>query len=125
MGSEVTTRDPLIRTASGYGRRVTDEHPVDPERVAAARDRALPVDDARDRAAVLALLADPLRARLLVVLAAAHEMRVGDRALALDASEDSTSYALRALRSDGLLPCRTEGRRLARLRLERVPVDDG
>jgi len=58
----------------------------------------------------LTLLADPLRAGLLVALLDTDEMRGGDLALALGVSEDSTSYPLRALRPAGLVQRRAEGR---------------
>lgn len=85
-------------------------HPVDPERVAAARDVALPRAEAQSLAALLTLLADPLRARILSALLVTEEMCVGDIAMALDVSEDSASYALRLLRTAGLVQRRAEGR---------------
>lgn len=85
-------------------------HPVDPERVAAARARGLALDDARALNSLLSLLADTVRTRILVALVETGEMCVGDLALALDVSEDSASYALRMLRTAGLVERRTEGR---------------
>lgn len=85
-------------------------HPVDPDRVVAARERGLPVADARELGALLTLLSDPIRARILVALVETGEMCVGDLAIALQVSEDSTSYALRMLRSAGLVVRRAEGR---------------
>lgn len=61
-------------------------------------------------AGLLTLLADPLRARILSALLVADELCVGDLALALDASEDAVSYALRLLRTAGLVRRRREGR---------------
>jgi len=89
---------------------VADAHPVDPERVATARQAALSRGDAQELRALLSLLADPLRAQLLTALLPTGEMCVGDLALALDVSEDSTSYALRLLRTAGLVQRRSEGR---------------
>jgi len=90
---------------------VTEQsHPVDPERVAAARQRGLPIEQARTLDALLSLLADTVRTRILVALHETGEMCVGDLALALDVSEDSASYALRLLRTAGLVVRRTEGR---------------
>jgi len=106
------------------------------------------LEDARGLDSVLSLLADTVRTRILVALVETGEMCVGDLALALDVSEDSASYALRVLRSAGLVQRRTEGRmryyrlrdgelrdgliaaveqlrRLSGLHLERVPEDDG
>lgn len=123
-------------------------HPVEPDRVDAARQRGLSLNDARALDSLLSLLADTVRTRVLVALVETDEMCVGDLALALDVSEDSASYALRVLRSAGLVRRRTEGRMryyrlrdgelrdglvaaveqlrlLSRLHLERVPEDDG
>lgn len=85
-------------------------HPVDPDRVEAARTRALPRREAQSLSALLTLLADPLRSRILSALLVTEEMCVGDLALALDVSEDATSYALKLLRTAGLVQRRTEGR---------------
>jgi DNA-binding transcriptional ArsR family regulator len=86
------------------------EHPVDPERVARARDGLLPADDAQRLASVLGLLADPVRSRILYALDLVEELCVGDLALALGTSEDAVSYALRILRTAGLVQARKEGR---------------
>lgn len=85
-------------------------HPVDPERVAAVRARAIPSGEAHELAALLTLVADPLRARIATALLATEEICVGDLALALEVSEDSASYALRLLRTAGLVQRRSEGR---------------
>jgi DNA-binding transcriptional ArsR family regulator len=55
-------------------------------------------------------LADPLRSRIVSALLVTDEVCVGDLALALDASEDAVSYALRLLRTAGLVRRRREGR---------------
>ena len=86
------------------------EHPVDPDRVAAARAGALPAPEADAVAALLTVLADPLRTRILSALRLTGEMCVGDLALALNTSEDSVSYGLRLLRSAGLVRRRRQGR---------------
>ena len=85
-------------------------HPVDPERVAAARAGGIPSGEAQLIGASLTLLVDPLRVRILSALLVTGEMCVGDLAVALDASEDSVSYALRLLRTAGLVHRRREGR---------------
>ena len=56
------------------------------------------------------MMADPVRLRLIYALDVTQELCVGDLALALDVSEDSVSYALRLLRTAGLLATRKEGR---------------
>jgi len=68
------------------------------------------VSEANAVGALLTLLAEPLRARILAALLTAEEMCVGDIALAVDTSEDSASYALRLLRTAGLVHRRREGR---------------
>ena len=86
------------------------DHPVDPGRVAAARAGVLSVADAGRLAGLLGMLADPARLRILFALAAGGELCVGDLALALDATEDQVSYALRMLRLAGLVSFRKDGR---------------
>ena len=85
-------------------------HPVDPDRVELVRERGLPVGEAEAMARLLALLADPLRSRILSALLVSEELCVGDLAIALDGSEDAVSYALRLLRTGGLVRRRREGR---------------
>ena len=75
-----------------------------------ARERGLPLDQARSLEALLSLLADSVRTRVLVALVETEEMCVGDIAMALDVTEDSTSYALRMLRTAGLVERRAAGR---------------
>jgi ArsR family transcriptional regulator, lead/cadmium/zinc/bismuth-responsive transcriptional repressor len=86
------------------------DHPVDPERVAAARDRGLSAEDAGRLAALLSLLADPVRSRILYALDEVDELCVGDLALALDATEDAVGYGLKILRTAGLVATRKQGR---------------
>jgi ArsR family transcriptional regulator, lead/cadmium/zinc/bismuth-responsive transcriptional repressor len=86
------------------------EHPVDSERVAAARADLLTVDDAGRLAGLLGMLADPVRSRILFALAAAGELCVGDLALALGVTEDQVSYGLKMLRLAGLVGFRRDGR---------------
>jgi DNA-binding transcriptional ArsR family regulator len=86
------------------------DHPVDPQRVAAARARLLDVEEAGRLAGLLGLLADPVRARILYALDLVQELCVGDLALALEASEDAVGYALRVLRTAGLVSTRKDGR---------------
>lgn len=85
-------------------------HPVDPERVAAARARLPSPDEAARLTGLLGLLADPGRARILYALDVVDELCVGDLALALAASEDAVGYALRILRTAGLVATRRVGR---------------
>ena len=85
-------------------------HPVDPERVRAARARLPTREEAAQLTSILSLIADPTRSRLLYALDMVSELCVGDLALALDVNEDATSYALRLLRTAGLVTYRREGR---------------
>jgi DNA-binding transcriptional ArsR family regulator len=85
-------------------------HPVDAHRVEHARARLPSIDDAARLTGLLSLLADPVRLRVLYALDVSAELCVGDLALALDASEDAVSYALRLLRSAGLVIGRRDGR---------------
>ena len=85
-------------------------HPIDPVRVAHAKGRLPSADDAVRLTGLLSLMADPVRLRLIYALDVAEELCVGDLALALAVSEDSVSYALRLLRTAGLVITRKEGR---------------
>ena len=87
-----------------------DDHPVNPERVAAARAGVLSAEDAGRLAGLLGMLADPVRSRILFALSAAAELCVGDLALALDVTEDQVTYALKMLRLAGLVSFRKDGR---------------
>jgi DNA-binding transcriptional ArsR family regulator len=85
-------------------------HPIDAERVAHARDRLPTLDEATRLTGLLSLIADPIRLRVLCALDVTEELCVGDLALALGANEDQVSYALRLLRTAGLVVARKEGR---------------
>jgi DNA-binding transcriptional ArsR family regulator len=86
------------------------DHPVDAERVAAARAGVLSIAEAGRLAGLLGMLADPVRSRILFALVAAEELCVGDLALALGVTEDQVSYALKMLRLTGLVSFRKDGR---------------
>lgn len=85
-------------------------HPVDPERVESARSSLISESEARRLAELLALVADPVRSRILLALGSVEALCVGDLALALGASEDAVSYALKLMRTAGLVTNRKEGR---------------
>jgi DNA-binding transcriptional ArsR family regulator len=85
-------------------------HPVDPVRVAAARARVPSRDDAASLSAMLSLLADATRARVLYALDVVDELCVGDLAMALEVTEDAVGYALRLLRTAGFVTSRKDGR---------------
>ncbi|MEP7178363.1 MAG: metalloregulator ArsR/SmtB family transcription factor [Pseudonocardiales bacterium] len=86
------------------------DHPVDPERVARARKSLIDSDDAGRLAGLLGLIQDPVRSRVLFALSAADELCVGDLVIALDVSQDAVSYALKLLRTAGLVQFRKQGR---------------
>jgi ArsR family transcriptional regulator, lead/cadmium/zinc/bismuth-responsive transcriptional repressor len=86
------------------------DHPVNAELVASARAGILSVSEAGQLAGLLGMLADPVRSRILFALSAAGELCVGDLALALEATEDQVSYALKMLRLAGLVSFRKDGR---------------
>ena len=100
----------MTDTQTGPTRAEPHDHPVDPERVAKARARGLSADDAGRLAALLSLLADPVRSRVLYALDEVDELCVGDLALALDATEDAVGYGLKILRTAGLVATRKQGR---------------
>jgi ArsR family transcriptional regulator, lead/cadmium/zinc/bismuth-responsive transcriptional repressor len=92
------------------GRGAAHPHPVDAERVRRARERVPDRADAERMSSVLSLLADPTRARVLHALDTVEELCVGDLALALDLGEDAVGYALRVLRTAGMVQRRKAGR---------------
>jgi DNA-binding transcriptional ArsR family regulator len=86
------------------------EHPVDATNVAAAQQQLIDATDAGRLAGLLGLIADPVRSRVLFALSAVPELCVGDLSLALDVSEDAVSYALKLMRTAGLVIFRKDGR---------------
>jgi ArsR family transcriptional regulator, lead/cadmium/zinc/bismuth-responsive transcriptional repressor len=86
------------------------DHPVDASGVSLARGNVLPVDEAQRLAVLLTLLADPTRSRILFALVAVEELCVGDLGLALEINEDQASYALKQLRTSGMVSSRRDGR---------------
>ncbi len=87
-----------------------EARPLDAARVASARDRLPTLEESERLTGVLSLLADPTRLRVVYALDIAEELCVGDLAIALGSSEDGTGYALRVLRTAGLVSRRKEGR---------------
>ena len=85
-------------------------HPVDPDRVAAARKQLPSETETAEVAELFRLIGDPVRARILYALTGAEEMCVGDLALAVGVPENSVSYALRLLRTAGVVRKRRAGR---------------
>lgn len=85
-------------------------HQVHPAGVERAIAGTVPRADAQSLAELLTLLADPVRLRVLFALASTEELCVGDLAMALEISMDQSSYALKQLRTAGLVQARRDGR---------------
>ncbi len=83
---------------------------VDRARVDQAMASGLDADDAARLSSILSLLSDPVRVRILYALDLVDELCVVDLALALGLSEDAVGYALRLLRTAGLVQTRKDGR---------------
>jgi DNA-binding transcriptional ArsR family regulator len=88
----------------------THAHPVDAASVAQAQGVTLSPSEGERLARLLGLLADPIRVRMLFCLVAVDELCVGDLAMALGISMDQSSYALKLLRTAGLVESRRDGR---------------
>jgi DNA-binding transcriptional ArsR family regulator len=63
-----------------------------------------------DLAELFRVLGDPVRARVISALSGGRELCVGDVALAIDASENTVSYALGVLRRARLVERQRRGR---------------
>jgi DNA-binding transcriptional ArsR family regulator len=85
-------------------------HPVDADAVKRAQTRLPSQEEAQRVTGALTLMADPTRLRVLYALDEVEELCVGDLALTLEISEDAVGYALRLLRTAGLVTRRKEGR---------------
>jgi DNA-binding transcriptional ArsR family regulator len=85
-------------------------HPVNAAGVAHVREAVPTLAEGEELARLLGLLADPVRVRMLFCLASVDELCVGDLAMALDISMDQSSYALKLLRTAGLVQPRRDGR---------------
>jgi DNA-binding transcriptional ArsR family regulator len=83
---------------------------IHPERVDAARDTLLPVEDATALAERFKMLSDPGRLRMIYALLEAGELCVCDLAAVVATSESATSHQLRQMRLAGLVRSRKQGR---------------
>ena len=83
---------------------------VDPDRVAAVKDRLVGVEDTGRLAELFRLLGDPTRTRILCALLEAGELCVCDLAEAIEMPESRLSHALRLLRTAGVVRNRRDGR---------------
>ena len=83
---------------------------VDRDRVAAAKARMIPNDEAQQLTELFRLLGDPTRVQILYALVEVGELCVCDLAAVVDAPETSISHALRLLRTAGVVRNRKSGR---------------
>ncbi len=89
---------------------IREANVLDPDRVEQIRERGLTPDHATALSGTLSLLSEPTRLRILYALDQVGELCVGDLASALDIGDDAASYALRLLRTAGLVKARKDGR---------------
>lgn len=83
---------------------------VDPDRVAAAKERLISIDEAVGITELFRLLGDGTRVRILYALVEAGELCVCDLAAVVGVPETSVSHALRLLRTAGVVRSRRDGR---------------
>jgi DNA-binding transcriptional ArsR family regulator len=83
---------------------------VNADRVHAARERLVSVDEAVELAEGFKLLGDPNRVRILYALFEAGELCVCDLAATAEVSETTVSHAMRLLRAAGIVRNRRDGR---------------
>lgn len=83
---------------------------VDPQRVAAARERLLGEEGVEQVAGVFRLLGDPGRVRILYALLEAGELCVCDLSATVGVPDSTVSQALRLLRTAGVVKNRRDGR---------------
>jgi DNA-binding transcriptional ArsR family regulator len=90
--------------------QVIHSHPVDAASVAQAQEAGLSLKEGEQLGRLLGLLSDPVRVRMLFCLVSVDELCVGDLAMTLDISMDQSSYALKQLKTSGLVQSRRDGR---------------
>lgn len=83
---------------------------VDPERVAAVRDRMPDAEAAERLARVFHVLGEPARVRIVTALLEAGELCVCDLAATVGLTEAQTSQHLRVLRAERTVRNRRDGR---------------
>jgi DNA-binding transcriptional ArsR family regulator len=83
---------------------------TDHDAVRRASEALLSVPQAERLGALLALLSDHTRLRMLFALVSVDELCVSDLATVLDVTLDQSSYALKLLRGAGLVQSRRAGR---------------
>lgn len=98
-------------SATGEDTPQCEEHLVHLDAVCQVRPNLLSMESAQDMAALLGVLADPNRLRLLSALAK-QELCVCDLAATLKMTESAVSHQLRVLRSQRLVKYRRAGRNI-------------
>lgn len=89
---------------------VCDGRVVDPDKVAATRDRLLSPAETDRLAVWFKVLGDATRARILYAVLEAGELCVCDLAATVDVPESTVSHALRWLRGAGVVRGRRSGK---------------
>lgn len=104
------TRGPGTQAATLASLEACEVRVVDPDKVAATRER-LPSADETDRLADwFKVLGDATRARILYAVLEAGELCVCDLAATVDVPESTVSHALRWLRGAGVVRARRSGK---------------
>lgn len=83
---------------------------VDPDKVAATRDRLPSLEETDALADWFKVLGDTTRARILYAVLEAGELCVCDLAATVDVAESTVSHALRWLRGAGVVRARRSGK---------------
>lgn len=83
---------------------------IDPDRVAATRERLIEHDEAQRLADGFKLLGEPSRIRILYALLEAGELCVCDLAAVVGVTETVVSHSMRLLRAAGIVANRRDGR---------------
>ena len=104
------TGDRSTRVATLASLEACDVRVVDPERVAATRERLPSVDETDRLAEWFKVLGDATRARILYAVLEAGELCVCDLAATVDVPESTVSHALRWLRGAGVVRARRSGK---------------
>ena len=102
-----------VKTTKAPASGEAEECPVliiDPDLVAATRQRLLGVDEAMSLADGFKLLGEPSRIRILFALLEAGELCVCDLAAVVGVSETVVSHSMRLLRAAGIVANRRDGR---------------
>lgn len=106
----ILTSVKTTKTLTAAGAEACRVRMVDPDRVAATRQRLLGADEAVSLADGFKLLGEPSRIRILFALLEAGELCVCDLAAVVGVSETVVSHSMRLLRTAGIVANRRDGR---------------